>query len=193
MYKPDLRTLRGQLNRRGRDRADIRWARYVRGGPALGMHYVRSPFSDAEKLVGSAIPDQSFKPGQSVGLGSHTGTRDEVIIAATAPGRGGAALFPFPQRKGADIDAYGVESCDPEDWPAWSVDLAVTISGWGYIEDPPDTFRSVLWNEGLRVYEADPDVEIEFVEWIDEHTVHVLVTVAQQAPSRPINIEVTRS
>lgn len=63
--------------------ADITWMRYVGPIGARGLHKVRPDGSGKPRLASG--PHRTFKPGNLVPVGSHTGTRGLTILQGNAP------------------------------------------------------------------------------------------------------------
>lgn len=91
----DIDLLRQSLDRRRTGEADIEWMRYVGPLGRRGLHKVRPKGSEKPILVSG--PRRTWKPGEIVPVGSHTGTQGRTILASQPAQRG--APFPLVTQK----------------------------------------------------------------------------------------------
>lgn len=179
------RTLRAQL-RENLDRREIRGAdnkyrEYIRPLGARGMHIVKIPCNDEQRIVSG--PRETFAPGTVLLTGSNRGTPGEVILNFPPPGhRGGSEfrqLFPTP----GVLDVLGLTSANPATLYNGTTDNPVTLTGYGFLASPLDTFSAVVFNSSTGVYDPDPFVTIHDVVWVSATVVTVEIDVAAGAGS----------
>lgn len=194
--KPKRGTAREQLDRRRFRESDIRPAVIKRPGPGYGSWVVHDTHTQDERIVSAGSITASHRPGAIVTVGSEEAGRGSQVILSSAPQRQrGTAEFSFPPLTGAEKDALGVVSADPETLAAGVVESVVTLTGYGFREDPLDTFRAVRpFNATTKTYDTDPLITLGDPVWVSVTEVTIPVSVDSTAPAGyEIRFEVERS
>lgn len=177
------------LDKRRDGESDVQPRIYLRPLGRSGLHVVRLECNEEEIIVSGS---RSFAPGTQVFTGRYSGRTGETILTEPPPGRRGASAFPL-QVVSRDLDALGIVSADPEEVEAGATE-AVTVTGFGFLEDPVDTFRAVVFDEATATWTDDPLVTVDSATWTDAETVELSITVDSSAPEDyPISLEVVRS
>lgn len=192
--KPRLGIARQQLDVRRKNEADLRPSVITRPGPGFGLYVVHDTHSTEERIVSAGSITRSLRPGEVVMVGSHSGQGGEVIVSAAPVGQRGTAEFAFPGLVGAQRDLVGVSEADPDTLDAGTTAEPVTFKGFGFLEDPVDTFRPVLYNATTKVWDTDTLITLGAVTWVSFTEVSIPVSVSATCPEgHEIRLEVTRS
>lgn len=175
-----LRQITRSLDLRARSEADIAAVRYVQPLGDAGLHVVKLPCNEAERVVSG--PAETFAPGSQVLAASVSGRPGQTIVSPAPPGRRGGASFATAFPIAADVDVYGIRSADPNVLARGTTDTLVTLSGYGFRASPVDLFSAVVWSESARAYVADPFLTLHDAAWISSTRVTVLADLDAAAP-----------
>lgn len=170
---------RGLDQRRVRE-ADIEYGISVRPEGSTGLHVVRDEHDDTERVVGSSLSGQTFKPGAVVPLGSHTGFPGQFIIGAPPPGRRGASGFAIDAPTPGDLEVLSVVSAEPSTVESGASSAAVTVTGMGFRAG--DIFEAVVFDNNTGEWSVDPLVTVDSSTVTTTETADLTISVSSSAP-----------
>jgi hypothetical protein len=174
---PDLRRA---LDRRQLREADINDALYVAPLGARGEHVVEYPIGSGNQVkVGSALQGQTFKPGSSVPVGSHTGDARRGILGGPPAGRRGVSGFPADATPPGQLEAIGILSATPPTVESGASVEPTTLTGYGFTTST--TFEAV--RQTATGWEVDPLVTVATVSIPDAETANITLTVDAATPA----------
>ena len=171
------------LDRRRFLERDVRFGTVVAAASARAEFWVLLPGSSIPVFVGSTQGRATYRPGATVPLIQESGLPGLTIAGLPPPGRRGAAAFQLAHPSPSSVDVYGIISATPDVLEVGVDDQAVTVTGYGFNEDPVDTFRPVVFDVATGGWADDPDATVHDVVWVSASTVTMEVDVAAGRPT----------
>ena len=185
-----FRDLKNVLRRHSARRADV--SRQIFVHPVgKGLHLVRAPGCQLERVVGTSAGSTTFGPGSEVLVGSVQGSRQQSILGSPPPAFRGASAFGLRDTS-TSISSPRILSFSPSEILIGVSDQLVYIIGTGLTEDPLDVFRTVAYDDDGIVID-DPLSDLHDITWIpdpaviplnvsdDHQVVSVLIDVSASA------------
>lgn len=164
---------------------DITTARYLRPW-GRAAHLILFPPDPSPKILGSAVGETTFQPGDLVLVGSIAGRRRRVVLGFPPPGMGGGGAFALGPTSEGGIDQPTLVAASPSPIPAGAVDFELFLIGTRFAsEEPFDIFAATIRDPVTGEESPDPYVTVHGTpEFIADPAAEGLIVLETQTVVR---------